>query len=606
MFRPVSTRWLEVLCPREESVRTLTELARTGALELELRAPSEADFPLKHIADKLARFDALYPSYKRYWERGTWRRGVVSEAPSAVAERSLARIESWRREADPLIGVLQSCEEELIRLKWLEQVIGLLKTGALDFAALSRCGPVLGDFCAILPMDAEVEFPAWTLVRQLPWQQQRCIMVLGPRARLGEVARQVKAVKGRLIERPAWLTGDALDSLARIRARRAFLSTRIVHLYAELDTLFDEYDLGHALGEAASLSWFAMHVGGLEPAGKHLLWITGWTLDLKGRDLSAALDRGCTRAILRLTPPPPGKQPPQVLVNPPWMRPFELFAKAFGVPGSDEVDPTPLLVLLVPLLFGYMFGDVGQGAVILAAGLLLRERFPLARLLVLGGASAMVFGVLYGSLFAREDLLPALWMSPLEDPGTILLVPLVTAVALLSLGQMLAGVGARWRGDLRLWLMQDLGFLVLYVGLVLQLATDGLGWLPLLGALWYLGGAFLAHRRLLGGIAAMGHLTESALQILVNTISFARVGAFALAHASLSVAISSMADSAPAWAWLVIMVLGNLVVIALEGLVVSIQTTRLVLFEFFNRFLRGSGRVFQPLPAPPLVTQGAV
>lgn len=586
-------------------MRTLTELARTGALELELRAPSEADFPLKHIAEDLAQFDAIYPRYNRYWERGTWRRGVVSEAPLVVAKRSLARIEAWRREADPLIDVVQSCEEELTRLKWLEQAIGVLETSALDFAALSRCGPVLGDFCAILPADAEVEFPAWTLVRQVPGQQERCIMVLGPRARLGEVARLVKVVKGRLIQRPAWLTGDALDSLARIRARRAFLSSRVVHLYAELDTLFDEYDLGHALGEAASLSWFAMHVGGLEPAGKHLLWITGWTRDLGGGDLRAALDRGRTRAILRLTQPPSGKRPPQVLSNPPWMRPFELFARAFGVPGSDEVDPTPLLVVLVPLLFGYMFGDLGQGAVILIVGLLLRERFPLAGLLVLGGASAMVFGLLYGSVFAREDVLPALWMSPLHDPATILLVPLVTAVAILSLGQMLAGLGARWRGDLRHWLMQDLGFLVLYVGLVLQLATDGLGWLPLLGALWYLLGAFLAHRRLLGGIAAIGHLTESALQILVNTISFARVGAFALAHASLSAAICSMADAAPLWAWLLIMVLGNLIVIALEGLVVSIQTTRLVLFEFFNRFLVGSGRVFRPLPPPPLVTQGA-
>ena len=47
-----------------------------------------------------------------------------------------------------------------------------------------------------------------------------------------------------------------------------------------------------------------------------------------------------------------------------------------------------------------------------------------------------------------------------------------------------------------------------------------------------------------------------------------------------------------------ILVLGNLVIIGLEGLVVSIQTTRLVLFEFFIRFLRGEGRPFRPI-APP-------
>lgn len=111
-------------------------------------------------------------------------------------------------------------------------------------------------------------------------------------------------------------------------------------------------------------------------------------------------------------------------------------------------------------------------------------------------------------------------------------------------------------------------------------------------------------RRLLGGLAAAGHLLESGLQLLTNTLSFARVGAFALAHAALSAAVVTMADAAPLWLAAIILLLGNLVVIVLEGLVVSIQTTRLVLFEFFNRFLRGSGRVFEPLPAPPpLVTQ---
>jgi V/A-type H+-transporting ATPase subunit I len=93
---------------------------------------------------------------------------------------------------------------------------------------------------------------------------------------------------------------------------------------------------------------------------------------------------------------------------------------------------------------------------------------------------------------------------------------------------------------------------------------------------------------------------------LVNTLSFARVGAFALAHAALSAAVTSMADSVGSLPIaLSIMVLGNLLIILLEGLVASVQTTRLVLFEFFNRFLRGTGRVFRPLPPPPSLVAGA-
>jgi V/A-type H+-transporting ATPase subunit I len=47
---------------------------------------------------------------------------------------------------------------------------------------------------------------------------------------------------------------------------------------------------------------------------------------------------------------------------------------------------------------------------------------------------------------------------------------------------------------------------------------------------------------------------------------------------------------------------GNLVVILLEGLVVTIQTTRLILFEFFIRFLQCTGRMFRPLEAPSTIS----
>ena len=89
------------------------------------------------------------------------------------------------------------------------------------------------------------------------------------------------------------------------------------------------------------------------------------------------------------------------------------------------------------------------------------------------------------------------------------------------------------------------------------------------------------------------------MQLVLNTVSFIRVGAFALAHAGLSLAFNIMADSsASIVVTMLILLLGNVIVIVLEGLVVSIQTTRLVLFEFFIRFLQAKGRVFKPLAAP--------
>jgi len=83
-------------------------------------------------------------------------------------------------------------------------------------------------------------------------------------------------------------------------------------------------------------------------------------------------------------------------------------------------------------------------------------------------------------------------------------------------------------------------------------------------------------------------------------VSFARVGAFALAHTGLSVAIIEMAQTSGSIGYWIVLVLGNVLVIMLEGVVVSIQTTRLLLFEFFIRFLTGAGRAFKPLPPPIL------
>jgi V/A-type H+-transporting ATPase subunit I len=94
----------------------------------------------------------------------------------------------------------------------------------------------------------------------------------------------------------------------------------------------------------------------------------------------------------------------------------------------------------------------------------------------------------------------------------------------------------------------------------------------------------------------LGNLVESSFQLAVATLSFVRVGAFALAHATFAVVIGellALVDSPLGTA--LVFTLGHLVVIVLEGLVVMVQTTRLVLFEFFTRFLRFEGRVYKPL-----------
>jgi V/A-type H+-transporting ATPase subunit I len=266
-----------------------------------------------------------------------------------------------------------------------------------------------------------------------------------------------------------------------------------------------------------------------------------------------------------------------------------------------------VLAVLVPLLFGYMFGDVGQGLVILAVGWALRRRSAIGPLLIAAGASATAFGFLFGSVFSLEHVIPALWLHPMDAPVLVLTVPLVAAVLLLTMGQALDGLAAAWAGHLREWWLTHAGFLLFYAAIAMSVAVPEALPAALAGLAWYLAGRLYLDHSALGAARALGELVEDGMRLAVNTISFARVGAFALAHAGLSSAFVTLSETAPGLAGQVaVLVLGNLVIIALETLVVGVQTTRLVLFEFFVRFLRGEGRGFHPLSPPPPIAQGEI
>jgi V/A-type H+-transporting ATPase subunit I len=191
-----------------------------------------------------------------------------------------------------------------------------------------------------------------------------------------------------------------------------------------------------------------------------------------------------------------------------------------------------------------------------------------------------------------------------DDPLKVLLAPLLGGALLLTLGLALDALAAVWRGEWRRWLLTDAALLGVYLALLVAPLRPAALALAALAALGFCAGHAVLARRATAALGAIGELVEKTLQILINTLSFARVGAFALAHAGLSSALVALIDAADSrLAQAAVLVLGNGLVIALEAMVVSIQTTRLVLFEFFTRFLQGQGRAFRPLPAPPFTTQ---
>jgi V/A-type H+-transporting ATPase subunit I len=600
MLRPQPASWFEVLVARDDAAVVLEAIARTGAAELEARPHAATPQPLQGTADALARYAELERRYVSYWpvERTP---SPASAAPATVLDRGIERIHAWSRSAEPLIQSLQSLERERAELLLWRRVLEAPEA-ALPDAARAPAGPLLALRLLVFPDSRAAPVPDEVIARHFEIDGRAHVLALGPEDAVQALSRQA-AGRAESHEVPDWLLGGAATAKARVAERLTAVEAELDRVRAELARLNAAHELSHTLGEIDRVRWLTRHAAAIE-TGALFTWITGWTSD--SARIAAALDRSGARALSRLGARPPDLAPPLLLRNPWWAKPFEVFSRALGMPARNEADPTQLLAVVVPLLFGYMFGDAGQGLVLIAAGMLLQRRWPLARLLIAGGISAVAFGFVFGSIFSLEGVLPPLWLHPLQAPLPVLVVPLAGGAALLTLGLVINGIEAYWRGAIREWLPGEGGVLLAYVGIVLAFAHPAGPAIALAGAALHLAGSLWLERRAGALVTGLLTLVERLAQISINTLSFARVGAFALAHAGLSAAIVALAEATGnAWLEVLALVLGNAVIIVLEALVVSVQTTRLVLFEFFTRFLIGSGRVFQPLPPPPFTSQEA-
>jgi len=603
MLRTVPARWFELLVPRSSIGRALEVLARTGRVELDTAVDEEELIAVPSLKVPMERFAELERRFGKHWpppELPSVRRNRLLERQ---IEKALGRIEKWCEQAGPHIERIEQVSRDRGDLALLEAMcragVGKRK---LDFGDLHATTSEMTAAIFMLPPQSETPAPAGpVLYRRLDSSQATWLLVFGRADAVRRLAGALEGHHARRLVVPNALRGTPEQALARLRRRLAAADRLLAIHRAVLHRLTRKHRLAEALGSLHRVRWLAGHLHGIA-ASEYMARVHGWTSDPDGEALRRALDEAGIPCALGFPTPPVDRQAPSLTVNPPWARPFELFARLVGTPGQNEADPSIMVALIAPLLFGYMFGDIGHGAVLFVAGLYLCRRVPATALLIWGGAWAMVFGLLFGSVFGREDVIDALWLHPVVEPLPVLTVPLLFGAGLIVLSILLSGLEHQWAGRFSEWLLGEAGMgVALLLGIAslrhpdLLLPAAGVLVLQFFGMAWNLrrNGAMAFAR-------AAADLIEGLMRLVVNTLSFVRVGAFALAHAGLSLAVVSLADgTASIIATLIVMVLGNALIIAIEGLVASIQTTRLVLFEFFNRFLTAEGREFQPL-APPV------
>lgn len=313
---------------------------------------------------------------------------------------------------------------------------------------------------------------------------------------------------------------------------------------------------------------------------------------------------------------------PTKLRNNKLFKPFETLVNMYGIPSYNELDPTPFLSITYMFLFGAMFGDLGQGMILLIGGLLLskkQDKKVFGQILIRLGLSSMIFGVLYGAFFGFENVIPALLIRPFENINTILKSAVIIGIFLIFISYVYSILNSIKRKNLKEGLFGKNGvvgfaFYILLLSLlggkllnktIIPRKLGGILSVVFIGLMVFkepLSNILLKKRPLYDEdvssyyIESGFSILETLLSMLSGTVSFIRVGAFALTHVGLFIAFQTIGKMIGTQVGnIIVLLLGNVIIIGLEGLIVFIQGLRLEYYELFSRYYEGEGIEFKPI-----------
>ncbi|MBW2558387.1 MAG: hypothetical protein JRD69_06110 [Deltaproteobacteria bacterium] len=429
-------------------------------------------------------------------------------------------------------------------------------------------------------------------------------------------------------DRSDQLTEASLETLNhRMDTLRARLATLDRYMGSLRDTagrtLMDMYGSYQEYGEVFTVLKLSLF-------SSKALFISGW-MDERDREKLFDILRGiCGDRFIAAISDRRDPDAPVRLMNSRFLKPFELLVKTMGMPANSEIDPTPLTAVTFVIMFGLMFGDLGQGLVIALGGLILKRIAKQKKdsestldqaggILIVCGLAAALCGILYGSIFSNEHLMPALLFHPIEEIMSLFSMTILLGALFISIGLGVNVINNLMNGNYTEALLEkrSLAVFVLYVAIILlavRYVVTGQGPAPWVAGVFIIAPLVIfSLRGVLGPLlfksrrphSAVEYIIETCVEILeiglsmiANTVSFIRVGAFALSHAGLSIVTYTLAgivDPAMTSVGAVtIIVAGNIFIIGFECLICLIQSMRLEYYEFFGKFFKGDGVDFVP------------
>ncbi|WP_296114010.1 V-type ATP synthase subunit I [uncultured Anaerococcus sp.] len=352
--------------------------------------------------------------------------------------------------------------------------------------------------------------------------------------------------------------------------------------------------------------------------GDKYLYLSGWVPDSKIGDFKNLEEKfeDTTVEVKKNSK----QTPPTKLKNNKLFKPFEFLVNMYGAPNYNEIDPTPFFAITYMLLYGMMFGDLGQGLVfILLSFLVEKKNKTFGQLIRRIGFSASFFGLMYGSFFGIETLIPTLLIKPFDNIMKVLIASVAFGIGLLIISYILGiynklvkqknieeGIfGKEGLAGLMMLIAfvliilnvvkinpipMSVGLTILIISIIMIVFSK-----PIAGK--------IEKREKIFESSASDYYVESSfsiiealLSVFSNLVSFTRVGAFAINHVGLYMAFEVMSKLAGGgFLGIIILILGNILIIGLEGMIVFIQGLRLEFYEMFSKYYQGNGRKFRPI-----------
>lgn len=527
---------------------------------------------------------------------------------------------------------LEKIKDELSKIREFQDYLKNIREVKLDFDILKglkffnyRIGKLSKDNYEKLKDNIENISSLIYEISSVPGAQ--IILSITPKVLINEVDRILQSLNFEEIEIPYGLAGTPEDIIRELDVKISEKEEKNKKLDDEIGRLRGDYcsfiDQSYS---TVKLLEKAQTINSEAACTNEFFYMAGWVPVSEEKGLSDRLSKFGDRLILTFkhhSEVGARMVPPTRLKNNWFVRPFEALVRMYGVPSYNELDPTAFVAISYMIMFGCMFGDLGQGFIFLAAGLVLSKKFHrpnLGGVLSRIGGSSMIFGILFGSVFGNEKLIKPLLFYPMENINLILMAGIGLGVIFTTVGFIYSLLNAIKRKNIEEGVFGKdglVGFLFYWIILLTALSVyNGNNTIipvpAIIIVLCILLGFMVVKKPVTNMIT--GHkplydesvgdyyiesgfgIVETLLSMLSNTISFIRVGAFALNHVGLFVAFATVAQMMKnSVAGFGMLVLGNIIIIGLEGLIVFIQGLRLEYYELFSKYYEGSGIEFAPV-----------